>query len=190
MRSYAFLLTLMLTLSMINLSLAAEVIQSVADYRDGRFSAHSEVLIQVPALQTRAILTRYEALPQVNGGIKAVTILERRDSGQVRMRVRAAGCILFICKSFNWVQEAETLASGDIMTVIDPSMSDFREGQVRYRLLPENENSTRLVTDAVVAPDFWFPPLIGPALIKRKLRDEALDTALGVERIAAQDKLD
>ena len=88
------------------------------------------------------------------------------------------------------VQEAETLASGDIMTVIDPSMSDFREGRVRYRLLPEDEDSTRLVTDALVVPDFWFPPLIGPALIKRKLRDEALDTALGVERIAAQDKRD
>ncbi len=88
---------------------AAEVVQSVVDYRNGRFSAHSEVLIQLPVSRVRAILTRYEELPQVNGGIKSVKIVWRRQSGQVRLQVQAAGCVLFICKSFQWVQEAETL---------------------------------------------------------------------------------
>lgn len=184
MRSFSLLLISVILYP----ALAAELIQSVAEYQEGRFSAHSEVLIGLPVARVRAILTRYEELPQVNGGIKTVKILDHRDAGRVRMQVRAAGCILFICKSFSWVQEAETLASGDIVTTMDPRVSDFREGRVRYRLLPEGEHETRLVADAQVVPDFWFPPLIGPSLIKRKLREEALDTARGVERVAAQEE--
>lgn len=66
---------------------------------------------------------------------------------------------------------------------MDPSLSDFQEGWVHYRLRAENQH-TRLLMDAELVPDFWFPPIVGALLIKRKLQNEALETAFGIERLA------
>ena len=176
-------LMLALGLTCANLIQAGEVTQATVDYVDGRFILHTDVLIKAPTSQVRAILTRYEKLPQVHGGIKAVEILTPAADGQTRMRVQSQVCILLICLHYQWVQTVRTLPSGDIVTEFDPGASDFREGWVRYRLLPEGEH-TRLLMDARLTPDFWFPPVIGPWLIESKLRKEALATAWGVERLA------
>ena len=165
---------------------AGEVLNASVEYDTGRFTIYSDIRIQVPADRVRAILTHYENLPRVNGGIKSVKVLHRRADGSARMRVAAGICILFICREYHWVQEVTTLPSGDILTVIDPAESTFREGQVRYQILPDGDN-TRLVTDADLVPNIWFPPVIGPWLIKHKLQSETLETAEGVERIAAQE---
>ena len=162
------------------------VLDAVVTHNDGRFILHSEILINVSAERVRAILTEYENLARINGGIKKVNILERRADGVVRMHVDAGVCILFICREYTWIQNALTLPSGDIVTTIDPRESSFREGQVRYQIIPDGDN-TRLITDADLVPDIWFPPVVGPWLIKRKLYEETLETARGVERIASQE---
>lgn len=167
-------------------TLAGEVLNAIVEHDAGRFTIYSDIRIQVPSEQVRTILTHYENLPRVNGGIKSVEILQRRADGSTRMRVAAGVCILFVCRDYHWVQEVTILPSGDILTVIDPRESTFREGQVRYQILPDGDD-TRLVTDADLVPDVWFPPVIGPWLIKHKLYSETLETAEGVERIAAQE---
>lgn len=161
---------------------AGEVIKSVVERRGEHFIVHSEVLIQVPESRVRAILTQYENLPQVNPGIKAVQILTRRGNGQVRMRVVSEVCILVICLDYAWVQEVRTLPDNDIEAVIDPAESSFKEGEARWRLVAEN-GGTRLVFSADLVPSFWFPPGIGPLIIKHKLAREVLETALEVERL-------
>lgn len=165
----------------------AEQIESSVEHEIGRFVLHSEVLVGLPPAEVRAILTRYENLPRVNGGIRKVRILERDESGEVRMQVFAGVCILMFCLNYQWVQDVKTLPDSDVLAVIDAEVSDFREGRARWRFLPQ-DGCTRLVFDADVRPDFWFPPLLGPWLIKRKLAEEALQTAQGVERIAAEER--
>ena len=166
-------------------ALAGEVLSATVEHDAGRFTIYSDIRIHVPADRVRTILSHYENLPRVNGGIKSVEILQRRADGSARMRVAAGICILFVCREFHWVQEASTLPSGDILTVIDPKESTFREGWVRYQILPDGDN-TRLVTNADLVPDIWFPPVIGPWLIKHKLQSETLETAEGVEHMAMQ----
>lgn len=152
-------------------------------YHDGRFTLHTETLVRVPPEQVRAILTRYENLARVNSGIQSVQILARPAPGQVRMRVDSHACILVFCRAYRWEQEVREWPFGDVTAIIDPAVSDFREGRVRWQFLPVDDG-TQLVFDATLAPDFWFPPLIGPWLIKHKLLNEALETARGVERLA------
>ena len=166
-------------------ALAGEVLSAIVEHDAGRFTIYSDIRIRAPADRVRAVLTHYENLPRVNGGIKSVEILQRRTDGSTRMRVAAGVCILFVCRNYHWIQEATILPSGDILTVIDPEESTFREGRVRYQILPDGDN-TRLVTNADLVPDVWFPPMIGPWLIKHKLHSETLETAEGVERVAAQ----
>ncbi|MEA2079826.1 MAG: hypothetical protein U9P00_08215, partial [Pseudomonadota bacterium] len=45
---------------------------------------------------------------------------------------------------------------------------------------------TRILMRSELAPDFWIPPLLGPWLIKRELRAEALQTMHNLERVAAE----
>lgn len=162
---------------------AGEVAAAVVRHSGGRFTVHTDILIQAPVARVRTTLMQFENLPKVNPGIKKVEILERIDASRLRMRVESRVCMLLICRRYRWVQEVSILASGDIETRIDPEVSDFREGWVRYRLLPEGAE-TRLIVDAELVPDFWFPPLIGPLLIKNKLRNEALKTAARIEHLA------
>jgi hypothetical protein len=178
------LILLILLPGLTSSALGGQIISALVEHEDGRFIVRADLLVNVPEPRTRAILTQYQNLPKINSGIKNVQILDSDTGGRVRMRVQASGCILFVCLEYHWVQDARVLPSGDIVTVFDPAQSDFRSGHVTYRLLPAAEH-TRLVMDAEIVPDFWFPPLIGPWLIKRKLRTEALETALGVERVAA-----
>lgn len=182
MRSLLIFLLLGSILSLSTLQGAA-VIEVTSQYQDGRFTAHSEVLVRLPPSRVRTILTDFENLARINKSLKRVHILEHGGNESVRMRTVTRICILFICRNFSWIQEVRTLPSGDIIAVIEKG--DFSEGRVRWRLLPE-DGHTRLLFDADLVPDFWFPPIIGPWLIKRKLQKEALETAQGIERAAAR----
>jgi hypothetical protein len=168
--------------SFTNLAQGEAVTQTSVEYNHGHFTLHANMVIRAPINRVRAVLIRFENLPKINSGIKTVEILDHDDDASIRMRIASEICLLFICRSYRWVQDARLLPSGDIMTRMDPSLSDFQKGWVRYRLRDENQH-TRLLMDAELVPDFWFPPIVGALLIKRKLQHEALDTALGIEQL-------
>ena len=56
-------------------------------------------------------------------------------------------------------------------------------GQARWRL-ENSSGDTRLLFEARIRPAFWVPPLIGPWVIGRVLREEARSTCDGLERLA------
>lgn len=167
------------------LGLGAEVVHTAVERRGEQLIMRSETLIQASVDRVRAVLTDFKNLPQVNPGLKEVNILKRAHNGTVRMRVISQVCILGICLELNWIQEVHTLPNGDIVADIVPDQGDFRKGTARWRLLPEG-GSTRLLFQADLTPNFWFPPLIGPWLIKRKLSNEALETARGIEKLVVR----
>jgi hypothetical protein len=163
---------------------AGQVMSTSVEYHDGRFNIYAEVLIDLPESRVREILTDYESLPDVNEGIKKVEILLPRSPETVRMKLVSQVCLLFLCGDYSWVQDVESLPSGEITAIVDPQESDFYEGRSLWRLLAEGRQ-TRLVFEAYLIPNFWFPPLIGPWVIERKLDNALLETAAGVERMAA-----
>lgn len=143
---------------------------------------HSEVVIpRIPA-QVHDVLTDFERLDRISDGLKNVEVLGRLDNGRTRMRVVARVCILFVCLDFDWVQQVYTVSRGDIVADIEPGTGDFRSGQARWRMSAEDQG-TRLLFDARLEPDFWFPPLIGRWLMERYLRNEAMITITGIERV-------
>ncbi|MFO1352291.1 MAG: SRPBCC family protein [Gammaproteobacteria bacterium] len=172
---------LMLTAASFPLTgLGDELGEASISQADGRFVAHTEVMIALPVHKVRAILTDYRNLARLNPSIKTVDILARGAGGKVRMQVVSQSCVLFFCRGYRWVQDVITLPSGDIIARVDPARSDFRAGWTRYRLLPE-AGKTRLVFDADLVGDFELPSGIGAWMVKRKLLDESYALARNVE---------
>jgi hypothetical protein len=163
---------------------AGEVVATKIDHDDGRFRVHSDMLLNIPVSEVRLLLGDFRNLPSINNDIKNVEFFPDSLQGHQRMRIQSEVCALMVCLDYNWVQEVRVSTQNEIFTRFDPTLSDFRMGWVRYRFRREG-SSTRLIMDAELEPDFWFPPVIGPMLIKSKLRDEALETALGIEKLRA-----
>jgi hypothetical protein len=78
----------------------------------------------------------------------------------------------------------ETRGNGDILTLADPAASDFRHARELWQLQP-HAGGTRLTYQAEFEPAFFVPPLIGPWLIKARLRSELEDIAARLEQLAA-----
>jgi hypothetical protein len=128
------------------------------------------------------VLTDYPRLGRVNEAIERSEVLERRGAEDYRVRTVTQACVYFFCKRIEQVQDVVQLADGRLLATVLPEYSDFRYGWARLYVWPEGDR-TRVRVLAEVEPDFWIPPLIGPWLIKRKLRSEALETVLNLERL-------
>ncbi len=163
----------------------AEVLVAEAHHDSGRFTAHAQVLIKATHEQVHEILTDYTALPSVNPGIKKVEMLATQsDSVDARMRVYTSICMLRFCLDYSWIQDVTVRDDGRaVSTRVDGASSDFSEGTATWQFEPHGEHHTRLIFDGVVKPRFWFPVFLGAWLIKRKLVQESVETAVGVERI-------
>ncbi|MBF6648040.1 SRPBCC family protein [Methylobacter sp. BlB1] len=161
----------------------AEVLDSSVKQQHGRYMMHSESVVQAPVSKVRALLMDYENFLRLNPDIKRVEPMEHLDGGGTRMGVSSSLCIAVVCLHFDWVQDVRLLPRGDIAVTIVPNRGDFRKGNSRWRLLA-NGGGTRLIFDADLTPNQWFPPLIGSWMMKQKLYEEASEIAHGLERMA------
>lgn len=165
---------------------SAQVLNTRVIRQEGRFNLHSETLVQAPPEGVRRILTDYENLPRINQALKRVVILEPPEDGGVRMGIVSDFCILGLCLNFVWVQDVHILPDGNIAMRIVPGRGDFEQGKGHWHLSPQGAG-TRLIFDVDLKPSFWVPPVFGSWLMKRKLTEEALQTAQGLERRAGRD---
>jgi len=154
-----------------------------AEYDGDSYRVEVDALVAVPKAQVRELLTDYEHLGRVNPSIEVSEILLRRAPGDYQVRTVTEACVWFYCKHIRQVQDVIESADGSVTATVIPARSDFRHGYARLNLWQE-ATGTRVLIRAEVEPDFWIPPVIGPWLIKRKLKSEALETVANLERVA------
>lgn len=87
------------------------------------------------------------------------------------------------------LEEIEQQANGDIITRIVPEASDFSYGRFHWRTRRVSAQASRIALSAELTPAFWVPPLIGPWILKHKLRAVALESCERLERLARGAKL-
>lgn len=162
---------------------SAEVLDSSVQRQQGRYTMHTESVVRVPVSKVRALLMDYENFLRLNPDIKRIVPMGRLDDGAVRMGVSSDFCVSAICLHFDWVQDVRLLPGGDIAVTIVPNRGDFHQGYSRWRLRPGG-GGTRLIFDADLTPNHWFPPAFGPWMMKRKLYEDASRIAHGLERMA------
>jgi hypothetical protein len=161
---------------------AGEVLDTEVAYADGRYTVRFDVRLDAAPERLKHYLTDYEHYHDYFAAVHESHVLARADDG-LRVRLSLDSCVLFFCQDVVFVKDITEQADGQIMAHIVPAESDFREATEYWRIVPD-DGHTRLSYRADLVPDFFVPPLIGPWLLKRKIRDALESGAARLEMLA------
>lgn len=169
-------------------SFAVEIEQVDVARKDARYHVALRVRLDAPATASWAAFANPLHLPRINPDVREVRLLDARGAEQLRAYTLVEVCVALYCRRLEQVQDLryEHRAQGGVASAeVLPALSDFRYGRARW-VFRACEQRTCLDFEAELEPAFWVPPLIGPWLIQRKLREEAIETSQGLERLARE----
>lgn len=129
------------------------------------------------------VLTDYDLFVKFTSAFVDTRNVEPDELGRPRFYTRMEGCVLMFCKSF--IREGYLILKpiDEIIAISLPGSSDFEYSRERWRLEAEG-NGTLMTYDFVMEPSFWVPPIIGPFMIKRTLREGGVDAIDRIEALA------
>ncbi|MCK5498236.1 MAG: hypothetical protein KAI77_03495, partial [Gammaproteobacteria bacterium] len=87
------------------------------------------------------------------------------------------------CVEINRVEDVYESSPYVLRTVIVPSLSNLRSGNAKWKI-EDMEEYTEIVYQAQLEPDFNVFPIVGSAILKRKLRQEMMTSMAKIECIA------
>lgn len=149
---------------------------------EDRYVVEFQARLAAPAEEVGAVLTDYEHYPALDPRILEA---RREEANHSRLHTRLRGCLggLF-CRS---MQRVETLEErpGEVIATAVPAESDVRYG-ITHSRWEAREGATAINYRLEITPDFWVPPLIGPRLMIKALREGTLSLFTNVERVARE----
>lgn len=161
---------------------AAEVPELSVKYEGGAFFLDARMSLQAPSAAVYRVLSDYDHWILLSKSVVASKLISSSDSRhQVHSRTRT--CVLFFCGYVDQVQEVTETAGSEIVAVTLPRRSNLRQGVVRWRVSPDG-GRTQVTLSAHLTPDFWIPPWIGPWAINARLREQVVETAGNLEKLA------
>ncbi len=164
---------------------AAEILQHDITFKDKHYVLQVEMRVNGPMNKVYAILTDFNHFNTLNNSIKHSQLLFSNKNIST-VEVVAEGCVLLFCKTIKQVQIVTELGGGAIHAITDPDESDMAYGETHWQLTADG-NNTNVKYHSDYVPDFWVPPIIGPAILKSRLVEEAQKTIHGIEvRIKAE----
>lgn len=147
---------------------------------DGVYQVELASEVDAPAEYVYKILTDYVHIYRLSSSIIESRILPSPREGVVRVRTRILDCILIFCMELDRVEDVQELPSRALRVSIVPSLSNFRSGITNWSI-EETNGGSQLIYKAVMEPDFVIVPIIGPVLIKKKLRTEMISSLKRIE---------
>lgn len=163
---------------------AGELIRSDVTYNDGVYSIEIIMDIGGDIDKTREILLDYGQTRYYNDNIVKSELLNITDSGKKIGRVEIRDCLLFFCRTLVQIQEMDKLTSGAIRIHVLPENSDYRTADYLWRFIPRPGGMTRLLVNAVIAPRVRVPPVVGPFIIARKLKQRLIAVVNKLEKLS------
>jgi len=186
MRPWTKRLTGLACLALAGSASAAEV-QSLQVQHDGsRYHVEMQVKLRAPAAAAYAAFAAPGSLPAINPAVRKVQVLQHDGDERARIYTEVRVCAVLYCKTLHQVQDMRYAArpdGGDLHAEVLPGPSDFSYGRADWVFRPAG-GATLLRFSAELQPAFWIPPLLGPWLVERSLREEAERTSAGIEKLA------
>lgn len=150
-----------------------------------RYSVHMRVRLDVPARPAYELFSNPDNLPQINPSVRSVRRLNGAVAPLQRLFTDIRLCVSLYCRHLAQVQDMHYqphAEGGRINATVIPELSDLRYGEANWNL-HECPGGACLEFRATLEPRFWIPPFIGPWLVQRSLRHEAMQTSAGIERL-------
>jgi hypothetical protein len=175
-------------LALLAATATASEIQSLNVTRDGpRYRVEMEVTLRAPAAASYAAFATPANLPLINPAVREARLLQPSGGEPPRLYTEVHVCAMLYCKTLRQTQQmhyAPRPDGGELHAEVLPAQSDFEYGRAEWRFDAAGA-TTRMHFSAELQPAFWVPPLLGPWLVERSLREEAETTSAGIERLAA-----
>jgi hypothetical protein len=162
---------------------AAEIRSFDLRHDDDRYHVVSETFIDAPVAAVYDVLVDYDHYERISSVFTDSRYLERNTDGSGIVYTKARGCIAFFCTTVERTERLEVILNEEIVTTVIPERSTTEYCRSRWSLTPER-TGTLLRYELEMKPDFWVPPLVGPALVKRALRQGGARAAGRVELLA------
>ena len=148
------------------------------------YTAKGSVFLQPPPGRVLKILTNFAQLHRLSSDILESEIIKDHGDGKSIVRLKISACLFLFCYSTTTLQ-AMQVAGGEIRVRLFPHPGDFKSGTVHWIVQPK-KGGTQVSYNTALRPDFWVPPLIGPYVIKHKLRQNTLETFNILEKLAKE----
>lgn len=165
--------------------ICAEVIHSHVSYKNKRYNASLEMLIDAPSDNVYDIFTNFDNLVQLSDNITQSRLLKHNPPLSI-VEVKTHNCVLFFCKDLTQNQRVLELDDGKISVEDIKGKSDFIYAKTTWHIR-EDKEETRVSFKAEMEPDFWLPPLLGPWLFKKRLIKETAAMLERIEELAEDD---
>ncbi len=167
------------------LSNAAEMRSVSVDYDDGYYYLESDAWFDVGRKAVFEVFLDWDIAGEFSSIIVEAKNVGPDEQGGMGYYIHNRGCILFFCKSTLRNGSVTSQAYEFIRAVADPESSDFKLSEESWTFRDE-DGGTSVHYELKMKPDFWIPPLIGPYLIKRKLRNDGGEAIDRIEQIAQE----
>lgn len=165
---------------------AFELDQIEVRHTPRRYEVSMQVRLNTPARAAFTVFSDIGLLPQINPAIRKASVLRELPNNSRRVYTQVDLCVAMFCKQIEQVQDMRFVAAengGSVQAQVLPDLSNLHFGEASWTFRPCGAH-TCLEFHTRMEPKFWVPPLIGPWLIQRKLRTEAMETSAGLERLA------
>ena len=174
-----------ITALLIGASAATATLDTLDIGRDGGvYNLRAETFLEASPQSIFDVLLDYERFGRISSVYKEYGYLDPLPDGTPIVFTRMEGCLLKIfCKSMTRVERLEADAPGHIRTVTLPERSDFKRSISEWLLEPEAEG-TRVTYTLEMEPDFFVPPIVGPIILKRTLKQGGGRAIERIERLA------
>lgn len=164
---------------------AAVTIQSLdVTHNRGRYHIAFDVLLAADPTKTYELVSNHRKWPRFFKTLKETQLVTTFPDGRQRILLKFRSCVLFICRKILQTKDVTRRQYGDVFTRIVADGNYFESGWEHWRLIP-NEQDTHVQYRAELVPAFELMPVIGPWLLKKKLRRSLLRAAEKAETLAA-----
>jgi hypothetical protein len=167
------------------LSGAAEMRSVQVEFEDDHYVMDAEVWFDADQETVFGVFLDWDLAAEFSSVIVEAKNVGPDKKGGMGYYIHNRGCILFFCKSTRRNGSVTSEAYTVIRAIADPETSDFDVSEETWTFSTVDDG-TMVRYELRMKPSFWVPPLIGPYLIKKKLRDDGAEAFDRIEKIAQE----
>ena len=164
---------------------AATLREVTVDRVDGVYILRSEVWFDAQIEQMFGVFLDWDLSTKFSSVIVESRNVEPDEQGRRGYYSRHRACLWFYCRSFERTGFVEHKPLEFIAAKVDPQRSDFYLSNERWEFRAEN-HGTVVIYYLEMKPKFFIPPVIGPIIMKRKLKTGGTEAIDRIEAIAQQ----